>query len=205
MEFINDLESGTSPRIRKAAEAIYRSNLQGYCSYLLQALIKEIEKPKAWKTQSILIKALSSSNCVDALPTLRQLVTRTYESTVLYKELGFAIFVLENVGELNLEFLYQSIHKGNVLQICGACAGILFKKITPPNEDIRKIIDGIAPYTQNEGQIITPRCYIAAVAHLWPKEETREFLQSCKLSAWKGLVEISDNALDGKESKIQLI
>jgi hypothetical protein len=205
MEYTKDLESGSSPKIRKAAEIIFKKKLEGYSSYLIDALVKEIEKPKAWKTQCQLIKAIAASNCTDALPTLKKLVEREYDSTILYKELGFAIFILENTGALNLEFLYQSIEKGNELQICGACSGILFKKVIPPSDDIKKIIAEIARYTENEGPKITPRCYIAAVAHLWPKEETTDFLQSCQKSTWSGLVEISNNALQGKESKIQLI
>lgn len=205
MEHIQDLESGSSPKIKKAAEIIFKKKLQGYCSFLLQALTKEIEKPKAWNTQCQLIKAIANSNCTEALPTLKQLIDRDYKSTILYKELGFAIFILENTQELNLDFFYHSIHKGNKLQIYGVCAGILFKKIIPPRDDIKKIISGVSSYTENEGQIITARCYIAAVAHLWPKEETKDFLESCKKSTWGRLVEIADNALQGKESKIQLI
>ena len=120
-----------------------------------------------------------------------------------FKELGFAIFVLENTGELDLGFLYLSIEKGNELQICGACSGVLFKKIVPSKEDIRRIISGIAQYTENEGPRITPRCYIAAVAHLWPKEEVTSFLEACRESTWNGLIEISNDALQGRESKIR--
>lgn len=205
MEYIKDIESGSSPKIRKAAEVIYKKKLKGYCTHLLNALIKEIEKPKAWKTQCQLIKAIAITECIDALATLKQLVDREYDSTILYKELGFAIFILENINELDLEFLYKSIQKGNELQISGACAGILFKKIIPPKEDIRKIISGISQYTENEGPKITPRCYIAATAYLWPLEETRDFLESCKKSTWNGLVEISESSLQGKESKIILV
>ncbi len=205
MQYISDLESGSSPKIRKAAEAIYKKKLDGYCTYLVKALSKEIEKPKAWKTQCQLIKAIAMSNCTDALTTLRQLIEREYESTILYKELGFAIFILDNTEALNLNFLYQSLAKGNELQISGVCAGILFKKIIPGKEDIKKIITGISQYTENEGAKITPRCYIAATAHLWPKEETIDFLESCQESSWPGLIEISNDALQGKASKIKLI
>ena len=205
MEHIKDLESGSSPKIRKAANNIFKKKSRGYCYHLIEALKKEIEKPKAWKTQCQLIKAIAITDCIVALPTLKQLIEREYESTIIYKELGFSIFILENTKKMNLDFLYQSIEKGNELQICGACAGLLFKKTIPSKEDIRKIISGISKYTENEGCIITPRCYIAAIAHLWPKEETTEFLESCTNSQWSGLVEISSNALQGIESKIKLI
>ena len=205
MQYIEDLQSGSSPKIRKAADAIYKDDLDGYCPHLLDALDQELEKPKAWKTQCQIIKAIAKSNCTDALETLKILIDRDYSSTILYKELGFAIFILENSEGLNLSFLYQSLEKGNQLQISGACAGILFKKIVPQKKDIDKIIAGVSCYTENEGSTITPRCYIAATAHLWPKQETKDFLESCKKSSWEGLIEISNDALQGKASKIKLI
>ncbi|WP_431685717.1 hypothetical protein [Hahella sp. NBU794] len=205
MEYIKDLESGSSPKVRKAAEAIFKNKLQGYCPYLIQALTKEIEKEKAWRTQCQLIKAIAGSGCTEALPSLKQLISEEFESTILYKELGLAIFLLEGTERESLEFLFTSIHKGNMLQICGACAGILKKKVIPTREDIRSILSGIQLFTESEGAVITPRCYIAAVAYLWPQEETRDFLESCKKSTWKGLVEIADNSLQGRESKIQLV
>ncbi|WLQ16620.1 hypothetical protein O5O45_11890 [Hahella aquimaris] len=205
MEYIKDLESGSSPKVRKAAEAIYKNKLQGYCPYLIQALTKEIEKEKAWRTQCQLIKAIAGSGCTEALQILNQLLDEKFESTILYKELGLAIFILQSTERESLEFLLMSIRKGNVHQICGACAVVLKKKVVPGSEDIRRILRGIQPYTMNEGAVITPRCYIAAVAYLWPQEETRDFLESCKTSTWNGLVEIADNSLQGKESKTQLI
>ncbi len=205
MEYIKDLESGSSPKIAKAAQNIIKKNIDGYCPHLLEALTKEIKKPKAWKSQCQLIKAIGITNCTEALTLLKELIDNDYEHTVLYKELAFAIFMIENFAELNLNFLFHSIEKGNDLQISGACSAILYKKIVPKKDDIEKIIVGISPYTENEGQKITPRCYIAAVAHLWPKEEIHNFLVTCKKSNWAGLVEIADYALQGKESKIQLI
>ncbi|MDG9669199.1 hypothetical protein ONV78_15765 [Hahella sp. CR1] len=205
MEYIKDLESGSSPKLRKAAEAIYRNKLQGYCSYLIHALTKEIRKKKAWRTQCQLIKTIAGIDCTEALPILNQLLDEKYESTILYKEIGLAIFILQSTEQEGLEFLFTSIRKGNVHQICGACAGVLKKKVVPAREDIRRITSGIQLYTEHEGAIITPRCYIAAVAYLWPLEETRDFLESCKKSTWKGLVEIADSSLQGKKSKIQLV
>lgn len=205
MEYIKDLDSGSSPKIAKAAQNIIKRKIDGYSLYLLEALTKEIKKQKAWKSQCQLIKAIGITNCLEALPFLKELIENDYVHTVLYKELAFAIFMIENATELNLNFLFHSIKKGNDLQISGACSAILYKKIVPKKDDIEKIIIGISPYTENEGQKITPRCYIAAVAHLWPKEETHNFLEKCKKSNWAGLVEIAEYALQGKESKIQLI
>lgn len=205
MKYINDLESGSSPKIAKAAQNIIKKQLHGYCPYLLDALIDEIKKSKAWKSQCQLIKAIGITNCTDSLPLLKTLINNDYEHTVLYRELAFAIFILENYSEINLDFLFDSIKKGNDLQISGACAGILYKEIIPSKNDITKIIAGISPHTEGEGKKLTPRCYIAAVAYLWPKEETRAFLEACKKSESKALVEIASDALQGKKSRMILI
>mgnify|MGYP000855437001 CR=1 FL=1 len=205
MDYVKDLESGSSPKIRKAAQSIIKNNLSGYCTYLLNALTKEIEKPKAWQTQCQLIKAIGVTNCENALPFLKELVDKDHKHTVLYRELAFSILMLENTSTLNLDFLFESIKKGNDLQISGACSAILYKKVIPKQEDIKKIIAGISPYTEDEGIIITPRCYIAAVAYLWPKNEVHDFLESCQKSSFAGLVEIAQDSLLGNESKVQLI
>ncbi len=205
MEYAKDLESGSSPKIAKAAQNISKKKVDGYHYQLLNALNKEIKKSKAWKSQSQLIKAIGITNCTEALPRLKELITKEYEHTILYKELAFSILMLENATTPNLDFLFSSIQKGNDLQISGACSAILYKKIIPDNNDIKKIISGITPYIEDEGKKITPRCYIAAIAYLWPKEETESFLEACKKSDWAGLVEIAEHSLQGKEPKIQLI
>ncbi len=204
MEFTHDLESGSSPRIRRAAQNIAKKQLDGYCPFLLEALTREIEKPKAWETQCALIKALGITHCEEALPVLENLIGREYEATVLYRELAFSIFILRNSSGSSLDFLFRSIEKGNALQIGGACSAILHEKIIPSRDEIKRIIAGIAPHTENEGRIITPRCYIAAVAYLWPKDETQAFLESCMHSKWPGLVEIAQDALQGKKPRMQL-
>jgi hypothetical protein len=204
MDYIKDLESNSSTVIRRAAEMIIKLQTRGCCDQLLKALIKEFDKPKAWKTQTLLIKAISTSQCISLLPNLYQFLDRKFESSILYKEIGFAIVMLENSEERIIDFLYKSITKDNELQISGACAGILCKKLIPPTIEIEKILRGIAKFTEHEGQKITPRCYIAATAYLWPKEEVLDFLVSCQKSHWKGLVEIAQNSLEGKESSIQL-
>ncbi|NLT12655.1 MAG: hypothetical protein GXY06_09645 [Clostridiaceae bacterium] len=205
MDYIKELESGSSPRIATAAKKIIKNKLTGYCPHLLNALTQVMKKPQYWNTQCQVIKAIGMTNCIEGLPLIKEFINQDYEHTVLYKELAFAIFMLENINGINLSFLFESIDKGNDMQISGCCAALFYKKIIPNNDDIKKIIIGISPYVENEGQIITPRCYIAAAAQLWPKEVTKDFLQECKKSKWPGLIDIAENSLLGKISKIQLV
>jgi len=205
VEYVQALESGSSPKIKKAAKAIARNKLDSYGSYLIAALNNQIEKPKAWQTQCEIIKAIGTTNSQEALPTLKELIKRSYENTILYKELAFAILSLENSKKVDLSFLFESLRTENELQIAGACAAILYKKIVPSNTDIQKIISGISAYTDNEGAKLTPRCYIAAISYLWPEHEVHEFLLTCKQSSWPGLIEIASDSLQRKETKIKLI
>jgi len=55
MEYVNDLNSGFSPK------------LDGYCASLVEALKLEVEKPKAWQTRCKLIKAIGITECTDTL------------------------------------------------------------------------------------------------------------------------------------------
>lgn len=205
MKFEEDLASGTSTKIAKAAKSIIKDRAEGYCQQLLSALDKEIEKPRAWKSQCQLIKALAIINCTEAIPKLKMLIKKDYKHTILYRELAFSICVLENINQLNLAFLFISIESGNHLQIAGACSAILYKKIVPTNSEIEKILAGIAPYTEDEGMVVSPRCYIAALAYLWPREVTRTFLEDCKKSDWHALVDIANDSLQQKEPKIKLV
>jgi len=206
MEYAKDLESGSSPKIRKATKKIIDNNLTGYCSFLLDALTRELKKPKAWQTQCILIKAIGITNCSSALPFLKEIIDIEFDSTVLYRDLAFSIFLLENTEGLDLSFLFHSIKKNNELQISGVCAAILYKKLILMQDDMHKVLTAISPYTKDEGRVLTPRYYIAAVTYLWPKTtELQKFLESCLLSNSEGLVEIAQYSAEGKEPKIRLI
>ncbi len=83
MEYVKDLESGSSPKIRKAAKHIYNKQIGGYCDYLLNALRLEMKKSRAWQTQRQLIQAIAISNCQQALPMLNDLIEKEYKATVL--------------------------------------------------------------------------------------------------------------------------
>lgn len=205
MEYVQLLESGSSQNIKKAAKAIAKNKADGYAPYLITALNNQIEKPKAWQTQCEIIKAIGTTNSQEALPILKELIKKSYENTILYKELAFAILSLENSKKVDLSFLFESLKTKNELQIAGACAAILYKKIVPSNTEIQRIISGISAYTDNEGAKLTPRCYIAAISYLWPENEVHEFLHTCRRSSWPGLIEIANDSLQRKETKTKLI
>ena len=47
MDFMDDLTSGCSPLVRKAAKKILKGRLKGYGPFLHQALEGEMEKPRS--------------------------------------------------------------------------------------------------------------------------------------------------------------
>lgn len=205
MEYLQALESGSSPKIQKAAKAISKKSLSGYCAHLTAALKEQIKNPKSWETQCELIKAIGKTGCVEVLPLLKDLINKDYESTILYSELAFSILLIENISESNIDFLFQSLEKRNVSQIAGACAALLYRKIIPTEEEISQIVSEIVTYTEDEGHIITPRGYIAAIAYLWPASTVKDFLESCKKSSSRVISQIAEDSLHGKKSKFQLI
>lgn len=205
MEFEEELESKSAPRIKKAAAKISKGRVDGHESLLLSSLKYLIEKPKSWQAQSEVIKAIGITGTEKSLPYLKELSKKEFESTVLYRDLGFSICLIEDISGGKLNYTASILDTSNDLLLSGACAAILFSGYTPSSEDIVKIIDTVAERDQNEGKVITPRCYIAAACYSWPAEITESFLQKCASSSWSGLVEIANDSLAGKKSKYVLI
>lgn len=206
MEILDNLNSGSSPKILKAATQIIKEGNSEFCDELTNALDVLLPNPKTWKTQSVVIRAIGISNCTTILPFLISLTKKEFDSTVLYKELAFSISIIEYNQDQSYDFLNSTFSTDNQLLISGSCAALLYLGVTPKHDQIVKILNGISSFTENEGAVITPRTYIAALAYKWPQsEELTNFLQSCQQSNWAGLKEISTNSLDNKQSKIKLI
>ena len=205
MKLEEELESKSAPRIKKAAAKISEGKIDGYESILLSCLKLLIEKPKSWQAQSEVIKAIGITGTEKSLPYLKQLSKQKFESTLLYRDLGFSICLLEDISSGQLNYTAGVLDTSNDILLSGVCAAMLFSDYTPSSEDIVKIIGSVVDRDQNEGQIITPRCYIAAACYSWPAELTTSFLQKCANSSWSGLVEIANDSLAGKKSKYVLI
>ncbi len=205
MEFSADLESSSAPKIRKAAEKIFKNKTPGYCDELINALKQFMGNPKAWQTQSILIRALGATNCQNSAGFLKTLVDLDHSNHVIYRDLGFSIALLEYTENKKFDFLFSILSSENYLLIAGACSALLFASAIPSEPQMQELMKATVGITENEGRVITPRCYIAALAYLWPKNLTETFLENCKSSTFSGLKDIASTSLQGKPSKIQLI
>lgn len=205
MEFKEELESRSAPKIKKAAAKISKGKIEGYESLLLSSLKMLIQKPKSWQAQSEVIKAIGITGTEKSLPYLKELSKQEFESTLLYRDLGFSICLIEDMNGGKLNYTTSILDTSNDLLLSGACAAIFFSGYKPSPEDIVKIIASVVDRDHNEGQIITPRCYIAAACYSWPTELTTSFLQKCSNSSWSGLAEIANDSLAGKKSKCELV
>ena len=205
MEFKEDLESKSAPKIKKAATKIAKGKLGGYEQYLISALEVLIQKPKSWQAQSEVIKAIGITGSEKSLPYLKELSNQEFETTVLYRDLGFAICLLQDISKGSLVYTSSVLDTSNDLLLSGVCAAILFTGFIPNEKEIIQILDSVMDRNNNEGQIITPRCYIAAACYCWAPDLTKNFLLQCSKSSWLGLVEIANDSLVGKRSKYVLI
>ena len=205
LEYVEELKSRSAPRIKKAAANISKQGLAGYGIPLLDALKSIIDKSKAWQAQSEVIRALGVTECNVATGYLKELVKLQFDSSVIYRDLGFAICLLDDIPNNRISFLKNTFSSGNEFLMSGSCSALLYKKYVPTDNDIELIIESITGIDKNEGKVITPRCYIAALAYLWPLPKTNKFLECCLQSKWQGLVEISQSSIDGKPTKYVLV
>jgi len=205
MELKEALESKSAPKIKKAAIKISKGKLGGYEEYLVNALKVLIQKPKSWQAQSEVIKALGITGSTKTLPYLKELSNQKFEAAILYRHLGFSICLLEDISSGSLVYAASVLKTSNDLLLSGVCAAILFSGFTPNDKEISQIIDSVADRNHDEGDIITPRCYIAAACYSWAPDLTKSFLLKCTKSLWPALVEIANDSLVGKKSKYVLI
>lgn len=205
MDIRADLESKSAPKIKKAAEKIAKQRIEGHEDLLLASLKTLIKKPQSWQAQSQIIRALGITGSDYSVPYLKELAESRFNATVLYRDLGFAICRLNDLLHNNLNFLKSILNSQNELLIAGSCSALLFEEYVPSEKDMVEIMEAIKSIDSNEGQIITPRCYIAALAYLWPHDATKPFLELCARSNWNGLVTIATSSLKGEKPKYVLV
>ncbi|MBY7903626.1 hypothetical protein KW459_22235 [Vibrio fluvialis] len=205
MEFKEELESKSAPRIKKAAKKIATNKLGGYEDLLLEALKYLVAKPKSWQAQSEVIKTLGFVGSNLSLEYLTELQGVNHDAAVLYKDIGFAICMINDVSNESFSYILSILDTDNDLLLSGACAAILASGLMPDEKTIKILLDSVIKRESDEGKIITPRCYIAAACYNWPQFLTNGFLLECTQSKWSGLIEIAESSLAGKMTKYVLV
>ena len=175
MKYAEDLTSGKTSLVKKAAKKILKERLTGYGALLHQALAIEMDKPKSWESQMYLIYAMAATNCIDEISYLKSLILRNIPTPVTYRSLAFAIVYLENSEIENLSFVYESLESNSFSKAAGACAAIYMKKLVLKDDDFNRIMSYVTQpkYLEHIGKVTNPFLFILAASYLF-SESSRE-------------------------------
>ena len=203
MKYAEDLTSGKTSLVKKAAKKILKERLTGYGALLHQALVMEIDKPKSWESQMYLIYAMAATNCIDEISYLKSLILRNIPTPVTYRSLALAIVYLENSEIENLSFVYESLESNNFLQAAGACAAIYMKKIVLKDDDFNKIMTYITKdiYLENLRGTIAPFMYILAASYLYPENNRKKIVDFSRQFNEEHINTLINDVLKGKDGK----
>ncbi|QOR16966.1 hypothetical protein [Haemophilus parainfluenzae] len=203
MKYAEDLTSGKTSLVKKAAKKILKERLTGYGALLHQALAIEMDKPKSWESQMYLIYAMAATNCIDEISYLKSLILRNIPTPVTYRSLALAIVYLENSEIENLSFVYESLESNNFLQAAGACAAIYMKKIVLKDDDFNKIMTYITKdiYLENLRGTIAPFMYILAASYLYPENNRKKIVDFSRQFNEEHINTLINDVLKGKDGK----
>ena len=188
MKYAEDLTSGKTSLVKKAAKKILKERLTGYGALLHQALAIEMDKPKSWESQMYLIYAMAATNCIDEISYLKSLILRNIPTPVTYRSLALAIVYLDNSEIENLSFVYESLESNNFLQAAGACAAIYMKKIVLKDDDFNKIMTYI---TKD----------ILAASYLYPENNRKKIVDFSRQFNEEHINTLINDVLKGKDGK----
>ena len=203
MDYVDELTSGRTPLVKKAAKKILKGKLKGYGPFLHQALEVEMAKPKSWESQMYLLYAMAVTDCTEEIPYLKSLLLRDIPTPVTYRSLAVAIAYLENLETENLSFVYESLESNNSSQAAGACAAIYQRKIMLKDDDFEKIMTFITKdvYLENIRGTIAPFMYILAASYLYPEQNRQkivDFSRQFDISTVKDLINDVTKGKDGR-------
>ena len=203
MKYAEDLTSGKTSLVKKAAKKILKERLTGYGALLHQALAIEMDKPKSWESQMYLIYAMAATNCIDEISYLKSLILRNIPTPVTYRSLALAIVYLENSEIENLSFVYESLESNNFSQVAGACAAIYMKKIVLKDDDFNKIMTYITKdiYLENLRGTIAPFMYILAASYLYPENNRKKIVDFSRQFNEEHINTLINDVLKGKDGK----
>ena len=203
MKYAEDLTSGKTSLVKKAAKKILKERLTGYGALLHQALVMEIDKPKSWESQMYIIYAMAATNCIDEISYLKSLILRNIPTPVTYRSLALAIVYLENSEIENLSFVYESLESNNFSQVAGACAAIYMKKIVLKDDDFNKIMSCVTQpkYLEHIGKVTNPFLFILAASYLYPEQNRQkivDFSRQFDISIVKDIINDVTKGKDGR-------
>lgn len=205
MLYADDLRSGRTPLVKKAAKKILKEGAKGYGDLLHQALAVEMEKSKSWESQMYLIYAMAATECTEEIPYLKSLIEREIPTPVTYRSLAAAIVYLENTGKKNLTFVYESLASHNFLQASGACAGIYLRNMVLDDDDVDQIMSYVIQdiYLQEKdmrGKIL-PFEFILAASYLFSEKSRAKLLDFASQFKFERIDNLIKDVTKGKDGK----
>ena len=203
MKYAEDLTSGKTSLVKKAAKKILKERLTGYGALLHQALVMEIDKPKSWESQMYIIYAMAATNCIDEISYLKSLILRNIPTPVTYRSLALAIVYLENSEIENLSFVYELLESNNFSQVAGACAAIYMKKIVLKDDDFNKIMSHVTEpkYLEHIGKVTNPFLFILAASYLFSQSNRDKILSFSEQFDVQLVKDIISDVKKGKDGK----
>ena len=203
MDYVDELTSGRTPLVKKAAKKILKGKLKGYGPFLHQALEGEMEKPKSWESQMYLLYAIAATDCTEEIPYLKSLILRDIPTPVTYRSLALAIVYLENSEIENLSFVYESLESNNFSQVAGACAAIYMKKIVLKDDDFNKIMSHVTEpkYLEHIGKVTNPFLFILAASYLFSQSNRDKILSFSEQFDVQLVKDIISDVKKGKDGK----
>lgn len=203
MDYVDELTSGRTPLVKKAAKKILKGRLKGYGPFLHQALEGEMEKPKSWESQMYLLYAMAATDCAEEIPYLKSLILRDIPTPVTYRSLALAIVYLENSEIENLSFVYESLESNSFSKAAGACAAIYMKKLVLKDDDFNRIMSYVTQpkYLEHIGKVTNPFLFILAASYLFSKENRKKILVFSEQFDVQIVRDIISDVKKGKDGK----
>ena len=203
MDYVDELISGRTLLVKKAAKKILKGKLKGYGPFLHQALEGEMEKPRSWESQMYLLYAMAATDCTEEILYLKSLLLRDIPTPVTYRSLAVAIAYLENLETENLSFVYESLESDNFSQVAGACAAIYMKKIVLKDDDFNKIMSYVTQpkYLEHIGKVTNPFLFILAASYLYPEQNRQKIVDFSRQFNEVHINTIIDDVSKGKDGR----
>ncbi len=195
-QLIEQLSHKSSPKRRAAAKKLRKLKAKDAGSALLAALQNELKDKRTWETQYQMIMALGESGHIESLDFLLQLANQNFEATMVYMALGDAItrLIYQKEGNINFVIVLLNSKPEQPLFIDGLIRATAIAKLTPPQDDIDKLI----LYANQPDTNGNHKAWIATAAAGWSGDKVTNFLNNCLDSKNEQLVNAAQAALTKK-------
>lgn len=182
---LEDLNSSKSAKRRSAAKRIGKKNLIGLTEDLFSAYQTEKLDSRTWETQKEMILSLGLLDCKKVEEDLLGIINLNKEHDMITSVAAASYVRIKRNSLSDGTIILSLIERGNYSVISGTFTALAQDKMTPPNDDIARIIDYSKDlnirkdYVGSEFGLMDPRIGLAIACHNWPKELTHEFLNYC--------------------------